>query len=97
VLEAVMHASATTAQQLRQILAEEADDFPVGQITSSTTLRRDLNLSGLQLIALAYRLEAEFSIEFDDADAAAMSAPSPTVGDLMAAIERHLTTKGNPE
>lgn len=78
------------AARLYTLICEEADDYPLHKLTRSTSLRRDLNLSGIQRLSMILRLEAEFGIELSDAEWDAIVHPHSTVSDVWAAVERHL-------
>lgn len=80
------------AARLWQLLSKEADDFPLDRITRSSRLARDLNLSGVQRISLAYRLEAEFEVQFTDGDYDAIVHLNATVSDVLAAVSRNVST-----
>lgn len=83
------------AMRVRQLLSEEADDYGADRIEATTRLRDDLNLSGVQRLALAFRLEAEFGMGvMDEAGFEAITCNDATAGDVLTAVERHLSKKG---
>lgn len=78
-----------TALRVFQIVSEEADDYGIEHLTKNTQLRGDLHVPDIAHLRLICAVEAEFSIQFADEDWNTLVSPLATVGDVLAAVERH--------
>lgn len=68
---------------VQRLLAASDEKLSAADIDDSTSLRRDLDMSSLILVALASELEHELGIEIDDEQLGGIE----TIGDLLRMIE----------
>ena len=68
------------------ILEASDEEVSAGEVRPETSLRDDLDLSSMQAITLVMDLEAEFDIEVEDEEVAALE----TVADVMALLDAKL-------
>ena len=74
---------ATRDEVIQRLLAVSDAKITSGEIQSTTSLRQDLDISSLTLVALAADLEEELGINIDDT----VLGRIQTIGDLFKAIE----------
>ena len=74
---------ATRDEVIQRLLAVSDAKITSGEIQSTTSLRQDLDINSMTLIALAADLEEELGIHIEDE----VLARIQTIGDLFAAIE----------
>lgn len=79
----MMADSALRDQVIQRLIAASDAKFAASDIHSETSLREDLDISSLTLVALAADLEDELGINIDDE----VLGRIRTIGDLFKAIE----------
>jgi acyl carrier protein len=77
-------------QVIQRLLAASDAKVTAADIKNSTSLRNDLDISSMILIALAADLEDELGIKIEDDELGHIQ----TVGDLLKAIENHQARNG---
>ena len=75
--------SALRDQVIRRLLAASDAKVAAADVTDTTSLRDDLDISSLILITLASELEGALGIDFEDEELGGIQ----TIGDLFEAIE----------
>ena len=75
--------SALREQVIRRLLAASDAKVDAADVTDTTSLRDDLDISSLILITLASELENALGIDFEDEELGRIQ----TIGDLFEAIE----------
>ena len=75
--------SALRDEVIQRLIAVSDAKFVAADIRSETSLRQDLDISSLTLVALAADLEEELGINIDDT----VLGRIQTIGDLFKAIE----------
>jgi acyl carrier protein len=89
-----MSHEAETGKRLRHLIAEIGDMAP-DAICIDHKLEGNLGLDSLDRVELMMAIEDDFDIVFtDQEEEGRVTAPSATVADLQAAIERHLAANG---
>lgn len=82
--------SALREQVIQRLLAVSDAKIAASEIQEAMSLREDLDISSLTLVALAADLEDELGISIDDD----VLGRIKTIGDLFAAIENTQSQKG---
>lgn len=86
------------AQQLRvrvkQVISEQADDYPIDRIAVDQRLEEHLGLDSLDRVELVIRFEEELGIHLDDADFERLQLPTTTVQDLIVQAEKQTNQQG---
>ena len=82
--------SARREQVIQRLLAVSDAKIAASEIQAAMSLREDLDISSLTLVALAADLEDELGISIDDD----MLSRIKTIGDLFAAIENTPSQNG---
>jgi acyl carrier protein len=79
-------------QVIQRLLAASDAKITAAKIDDTTSLRHDLDMSSMTLIALATDLEDELKITIDNDELIRIQ----TVGDLFKVIENHTRSAGAP-
>ena len=83
--------SALRDEVIQRLIAVSDTKFAAADIRSETSLREDLDISSLTLVALATDLEEELGINIDDD----VLGRIQTIGDLFKAIENSKPRQGS--
>lgn len=86
----MMIGSARREQVIQRLLAVSDAKIAASEIKAAMSLREDLDISSLTLVALAADLEDELGISIDDD----VLSRIKTIGDLFAAIESAQSQNG---
>lgn len=75
---------------IEHLIAASDEDISPADVTDSTTLQGDLDLSSLQAVTLVMDLEDEFGVVIEDEEIEGLT----TVGDVLRTIEQKQASAG---
>ncbi len=86
--------AAQVSLRVRQIVSEVADDCDLDAVHANSKLEANFGLDSFERVELLNSLEDEFDIVFLHPQDRELTSPTTTVRDLVEAVERLLSAKG---